>query len=147
MTAFHNFNITPRKVVNEILLKIPLFFDFVHKTRSPPAFRLMGFLFIQYVINDHSILFLNFLLAYTPIPSRTMPVKSIIIGSERVISFPCPIQKGIEMYPNIAGRGYKNRYVRETTEKQIKKIGIFLFILIPSFINSMQTMGQKPFDL
>jgi hypothetical protein len=107
----------------------------------------MGFLSIQYAINNHSILFLNFLLAYTPIPSRTMPIKSIIIGSERVISFPCPIQKGIEMYPNIVGRGYNNRYVREITEKQTKKIVIFLFIWIPLFINSMQTMGQKPFDL
>jgi hypothetical protein len=76
-----------------------------------------------------------------------MPIKSIIIGSERVISFPCPIQKGIEMYPNIVGRGYNNRYVREITEKQTKKIVIFLFIWIPLFINSMQTMGQKPFDL
>jgi hypothetical protein len=63
-----------------------------------------------------------------------MPIKSIRIGSERVISFPCTIQKGTEMYPNIVGSGYKNRYVREITEKQIKKIGIFLFIWIPSFI-------------
>ncbi|NTW88707.1 MAG: hypothetical protein HGB26_06195, partial [Desulfobulbaceae bacterium] len=73
--------------------------------------------------------------------------KSIIIGSERVISLPCPIQKGIEMYPNIAGRGYKNRNVRETREKQIKKIGIFCSYGFPPFINPMQTMGQKPFDL
>jgi len=147
MDAFHNFNQTTMEIIYEILLKIQLFFDFVHKTRSPPAFGLMGFLFIQYVINNHSILFLNFLLAYTPIPIRTMPTKSIIIGSERVISLPCPIQKGTEMYPNMVGRGYKNRYIREITEKQIKKIGIFLFIWIPSFINLVQTMGQKPFDL
>jgi len=107
----------------------------------------MGFFFIQCVINNHSIVFLNFLLAYNPVPSRTMPIKSIRVGSERVTSFPFTIQKGTEMYPNMVGRGYKNRYIREITEKQIKKIGVFLSILIPSFINLVQTMGQKPFDL